>query len=155
MLYCLQDFFHLYFIFHITEMQLLKTYTEICPKSTNTVAFCFFKMSVPWKYKWLHEINSRSEIHSGKSLSRHAHIVMFSMQQLCGTHLRNGNPQCRAKGCMAGSDASSDETSLRPLESRSITENSFSSSNNISKGNFCAGFPLLRLVLFPPPPPPP
>lgn len=62
------------------------------------------------------------------------------MPQLYGTHLRSGNTQCRAKCCVV----SCTQPSMKPrhaLQSGSITENNLAGSDNIYKGNFCAGFP--------------
>lgn len=139
-------------VFHVIKIVLLKTY--IYSKNTNTMAFCFLKCQFTEKYKRLCEINSRSGYTMGRVyLIIYAHIINFFMPWLYGTHLRCGNSQCRAKCYILSSVAAFDETSLVPLESRSITENNFANSDNIYKGNFCAGplSLLLYLVLFPPP----
>lgn len=142
-------------VFPVTKILLLKTY--IYSKNTNSMAFCFLKGQFTEKYKRLREINSTS----GYTMERvylitYAHIIKFFMPRLYGTHLRCGNTQCRAKCCIVSCGAAFDETSLVPLESRSITESNFASSDNIYKGNFCVGplSLLLYLVLFPPSLPP-
>lgn len=126
--------------------------TCVYSKNTNTMALCFLKCQFTEKYKWLHETNSRSEYTIERVyLVIYAHIITFLMPWLYGTHLRNGNTQCRAKDRIASSDATFDETALVPLERRSITENNFASSDNIYKGNFCAGFPFSPSSSCPPP----
>lgn len=58
-------------IISIAYFMLLKYYylkrTQKCTLRTQTLLHFLCKMSLHCKYKWLHEINSRSERHHGKS----------------------------------------------------------------------------------------